>query len=96
MYQHPPPCLNYLSMIEYETTVVLSPSLSLIIPANLSQFFHHKNSKCYQHNAVYYREYINIQTSLEELGAATCKLVNFVDQSPSEVLRKSFRCPVQL
>ena len=44
-------------------------------------------------------------TSLEDLGAATCELVNFLDykvQSPSEVLQKSFRCqksfrsPVQL
>ena len=34
-----------------------------------------------------------ILTSLEDLGAATCKLVNFVDhkvQTPSKVLRKSF------
>ena len=33
-----------------------------------------------------------ILTSLEDLGAATCKLVNFVDhkvQSPLEVLQKS-------
>ena len=32
-------------------------------------------------------------TSLEDLGAATCKLVNFVDH---KVLWKSFRSPVQL
>ena len=45
-------------------------------------------------------------TSLEDLGAATCKLVNFVDYkvqsplrsfgSPSEILQKSSRSPVQL
>ena len=78
-------------MIEYETTVVLSPSLSLIISANLSQFLHHENSKFYQHNAV-----IMLSTILEDLGVATCKLVNFVDQSLSEVLWKSFGSPVQL
>ena len=32
---------------------------------------------------------ILIPTSLEDLGAATCKLVNFADRSPLEVLQKS-------
>ena len=38
-------------------------------------------------------------TSLKNLGAATCKLVNFVNhevQSPLEVLKKSFRSPSEV
>ena len=38
-------------------------------------------------------------TSLEDLGAATCKLLNFVDhkvRTPLEVLRKSFGSPPEV
>ena len=41
----------------------------------------------------------SFKTSLEDLGAATCKLVNFVDykvQSPLEVLWKSFGSPLEV
>ena len=47
-------------------------------------------------------DYISWITSLEDLGAATCKLVNFVDHSPnsfgsfSKVLRKSFENPSEV
>ena len=51
-----------------------------------------------------YIRLIHNLTSLEDLGAATCKLVNFVDhkvlrksfKSPLEVLQKSFESPLEV